>query len=347
MAYGNSRRNIIIPKIKTMKALSQIRSMAVCQLLGWLAALVVTSCDGVIYDEEGDCEVTYQVKFRYDMNMKFADAFAHEVKSVKLYVFDADTEQLVWQSAGEPVDKENFVMEMDVPAGNYKLLAWCGLMNGESFTLQEDLSCKLNRNHDADGQAAVDADLAPLYHGVLECSLPDEPGVHTVTMSLTKNTNVVRVLLQHLSGEPMDKDQFSFRITDTNGWMAMDNSLLPDETITYHAWSTEAVSAGTESKAVTEVNGLLAELTVARLVKGQNPQLVITRNDSGREVVRIPLIDMALLIKGNYNRDMSDQEYLDRQDEYNMTFFLDESESWMNAYIYINSWKVVLQYNDL
>lgn len=39
---------------------------------------------------------------------------------------------------------------------------------------------------------------------------------------------------------------------------------------------------------------------------------------------------------------MSDQEYLDRQDEYNMVFFLDENDRWVNSTIYINSWKVVL-----
>ena len=48
-------------------------------------------------------------------------------------------------------------------------------------------------------------------------------------------------------------------------------------------------------------------------------------------------------MKGEYNRRMDDQEYLDRQDEYNMVFFLDEGDRWMDAYIYINSWKVVLQ----
>ena len=331
-----------------MKSFTHIRSMAVCQLLLWLTALAVTSCDGIIYDEEGDCEVTYQVKFRYDMNMKFADAFAHEVKSVKLYAFDADTDQLVWQSPEEEVvNAENFALEMDVPAGSYKLLAWGGLKDNGSFALQDDLSCKLNRNRGTDGKAYVDTDLHPLFHGTLECALPDEPGVHTFTMPMKKNTNVIRVVLQHLSEQELDKDMFSFRITDTNGWMSPNNELLPDEQVTYRAWSTESGSAGMEQRAVTQVNAVVAELTVARLVKGQDAVLTVVNNETHEEVLRIPLIDVALLVKGNYNREMSDQEYLDRQDEYNMTFFLDESKSWMNAYIYINSWKVVLQHTDL
>ena len=89
-----------------------------------------------------------------------------------------------------------------------------------------------------------------------------------------------------------------------------------------------------------------SELTVGRLMADMEPVLTVT-NDKGEKVLSIPLVDYALMVKGHYNRDMSDQEYLDRQDEYNLTFFLDENNQWMSAYIYINSWKVVLQYTDL
>jgi len=44
---------------------------------------------------------------------------------------------------------------------------------------------------------------------------------------------------------------------------------------------------------------------------------------------------------------MDDQEYLDRQDKYDLVFFLDQGDRWMNAYIYINSWKLVLQNIEL
>ena len=325
---------------------------AICKwrwmLMTLFSVLWMTSCGNIIYDEEGDCDAFYRIRFKYDMNMKFADAFAHEVKSVSLYVFD-EADNLVWSDTdiNEVFANDEHAMTLKVAPGNYRLYAWCGLMNGESFTLQDDLSCKLNRSHDTEGQAYVDKDLLPLFHGAMECTFPDEPGTHTYTMSLTKNTNVVRVVLQHLSGQSIDKEQFSFRITDTNGWMDTDNHLLPDEAVDYYAWHTDSGTAGVEERAITEVSAVIAELTVARLVKGQNPKLVITDNESGKEVVRIPLIDYALLVKGNYNRDMSDQEYLDRQDEYNLTFFLDENNQWMSAYIYINSWKVVLQYTDL
>ena len=58
--------------------------------------------------------------------------------------------------------------------------------------------------------------------------------------------------------------------------------------------------------------------------------------------VEAPLIDYVLLVKSNYKSHWGDQEFLDRQDEYNMTFFLDESGNWISSSIIVNSWRVVL-----
>ena len=74
---------------------------------------------------------------------------------------------------------------------------------------------------------------------------------------------------------------------------------------------------------------------------GESPVLHIKNRETGEDVFRIPVADYALLVKGHYRENMSDQEYLDRQDEYTMTFFLDEGE-WVSSFIYINSWRVVL-----
>jgi hypothetical protein len=43
------------------------------------------SCDSILDEKEVDCSVNYSVKFKYDYNMKHADAFANEVKSVTPY----------------------------------------------------------------------------------------------------------------------------------------------------------------------------------------------------------------------------------------------------------------------
>lgn len=345
-----------------------------------LAAVVLgcalSSCDNVIYDDEGDCSVTYRVAFRYDRNMKWADAFAHEVKSVHLYAFDKDG-TLVWHNSekGETLSADGYAMTLDLPAGDYRLVAWCGLENDggqeESFSVPdvrvgetrlEELQCTLRRGHDAAGGAYSDERLYPLFHGMLDVSLPDltyEGGEYTCTMPLTKDTNHVRIILQHLSGEEVNPDDFTFRIEEENGLMAHDNSLLTDEMITY--WSYEkrsgTASMGIDdypeagganaarqavSRAITSINVAIADLSIARLTEGRKTYLTIeTRN--GNIAARIPLTDYALLLKDGYGYDMTDQDYLDRQDEYDLTFFLDERDKWIATCIIINSWKVVLE----
>lgn len=338
--------------------------------------LTLASCDGVIYDDEGDCTVTYRLKFRYDYNMKFADAFPHEVKSVAVYAFDKSG-TLVWQKTdkGDALAIDGYSMQLDLPAGDYDLIAWCGLDNDatqESFTVpqmtvgsstKQDLLCTLTRQHTSDGEAYVSTDLYGLYHGTLSVNLPEnlDGGEYTYTMPLMKDTKHLRVILQHLSAKDVDVSKFTFTLetykakdatgcyvatsnkANENGLFNYDNSLLADEPITYHTWNTETGKAEVVINDVEMQNNVaIADLSFSRVMADREMALVI-RNIQGEEVVRIPFVSYALLIKGYYNKDMSDQEYLDRQDEYSMTFFLDKTEHWMSAYIYINSWRVVLQ----
>ncbi len=347
-----------------------ISRIAIAAVSAMTLLLSLTSCNGAIYDEEGDCEVIYRLRFRYDMNMKFADAFSHEVKSVHLYAFDSE-DKLVWQTveSGERLAQEGYNIVLPLNPGDYRLMAWCGLDNGESFTVPEigigdtrdPLHCRLNRTtHPEDGAISTE-DLHPLFHGTLDVNLPEnlDGGEYVYTMPLTKDTNVFRIVLQHLSGKDINADDFTFKIEDNNGWLHHDNSLRDDENITYHAWSKYSGSAGVDTqnaqadtRAITDVKVAVAELTVSRLVDrdwsvNSKPMLTIRKVENGELVARIPIIDYALLVKGNYNRAMSDQEYLDRQDEYNMTFFLDENSHWLATTIIINSWRVVLNPTDL
>lgn len=396
-----------------MKITAYISRIAVAAV-AMLASL--SSCNSVIYDDEGDCDVIYRLRFRYDMNMKFADAFNHEVKSVHLYAFDSD-DKLVWQTveSGDRLAREDYDIILQLAPGEYKLMAWCGLDNGESFHVpeidlgdtREQLHCRMNRStHPEDGTVSTE-DLHPLFHGTLDVELPEnlDGGEYVYTMPLTKDTNVFRIVLQHLSGEDIEADDFTFKIEDNNGWLHHDNSLRDDENIIYHAWSVYSGSAGVDvplsvvrcplseesengttqnaqrktengttqngkrttdngasgatqncasgaTRAITDVKVAVAELTVNRLVQrdwsvNAKPVLVIRKAEDGELVARIPIIDYALLVKGNYNRAMSDQEYLDRQDEYNMTFFLDENNRWLATTIIINSWRVVLNQAEL
>lgn len=320
--------------------------------------LATTSCnDGLgIFNGEGDCGV--YISFKYDYNLKDANAFAKEVNSVALYVFD-ENDTLIEQittTDKEALSDDEFEMVLQLDPGKYKLLAWGGLMNEESFDLLADaeigktkiqeLQVRMHRDHNENGDAVVEKDLLPLYHGSMEIDVNDVDGTYKHTMSLMKDTNVVRIMLHEMSGQEIDADHFIFEIKDNNGLYNWDNTLLDDEEITYLPWSQETGRADVEeSRAVTSISVAIAELTIGRMSAEKSPILYIKNRETGEDIVRIPLADYALLIKGKYNQKMSNQEYLDRQDEYSMTFFLDEGV-WLDAYILINSWRVVLSNDD-
>jgi hypothetical protein len=131
--------------------------------------------------------------------------------------------------------------------------------------------------------------------------------------------------------------------------MAYDNSVMEDEQIVYRPWDITTGQVDVDADISTRANMVtvsVAELTTARLMTDHHPMLVVSRKEDGERVLSVPIVDYALLVKGNYNRAMDDQEYLDRQDEYNMTFFVHDGK-WVSSQIIINSWRVVLNNENL
>lgn len=183
-------------------------------------------------------------------------------------------------------------------------------------------------------------------------------GEHIHTVRLMKNTNDITIVLQQLSGEPVDPNLFTYEIEDANGSMDHNNSLTDDENLTYRPWRLRSgLAAGFVPNGSYEAqfSAAIADFTVGRLMADRKMWLTIRKkpeanaankpgstraDEKGEIVVRVPVVDYSLLVKGHYE-DMPDQEYLDRQDKYSMMFFLDAGMRWVNTYVYINAWHVV------
>lgn len=339
-------------------------------LISALALLTTTACDSAIYDDEGDCSVTYRVKLSYTKNIKEADAFPAEVTHVSLYAFDAEG-HLAW-STTETVDRlrsDDYRINITCAPGTYDIVAWCGgtstetdaagwtLAGGDRPSSKSDLLCTLSARPDGDGVVS-DTDIHRLYHGTLDAAvLPDTPGIHDYAIDLTKDTNMVRVILQHADGEPVNPEWFTFRITDANTALDHTNAVASPVKVTYRPWAvttaaTELPDAGSsEGRApISQISSVIAEMTTSRLVTTNRPTLEINCTEPGNEhlVARLDLISYFLMIKGSAKRHYSDQEFLDRQDDYSMMLILDDNNRWnLNLGLYINSWRIVLQDTDL
>jgi len=328
--------------------------------------IMLPSCDSAIYDEEGDCVVHYLVKFKYDYNMKYADAFHAEVEQVTLHLIDADG-KIVWQKteSGDLLKAEDYAMEVDVTPGTYSLLAWCSSANPTTFDAHNDgtgRSLKVDFHTDIrqDGSEHIGPDkrIDRLYHGyVPDVNFPAaDEGTFVHTIPLTKDTNHFVIALQQLSGEPIDKDLVEFEIIDDNAHLDWDNSPITGRPLTYHQWYKATVNADLSTEARTSADdivndrfaGVVAELTTSRLMEHSNAILRVYRTDTGRNIAQIRLIDALLLVMGYDNKhNLSVQKYLDYKDEYDLTFFLDENHEWLDGVIKIHSWRVVYQEHEL
>ena len=333
-----------------------------------LAAVIsLTACDGFVYEKMKECKPSYKVRFVYDMNLKWADAFPSEVHSVNLYIFDEKGIFVKdYQEAGEELSQPGFAMDIDLQAGDYTFVAWCGLENEgtteESFTITkcvagetslDEFICRLNTERNSEFPAYSDSQLQFLYHGMIKVNIPEptDNGEYIYTLPLIKDTNHIRIILQQLSGDDMDSDDFGFMIEAANGEMAYDNSLLGDVTVAYMPWDIQEGEAGIgkeDTRGLVYVDGVIADLSIGRMMASQenDVMLSILNRRTGALIAKVPIIQYALLSKSYYenayHHSMTDQEFLDREDEYIMTFFLDKDNKWIDSYILIHSWRIVL-----
>lgn len=330
-----------------------------------LAGVMTSGCKMVTEDLD-PCPAQLRIRFVYDYNLKWGDAFSHEVTSVNVWAFNPEG-ALVWSgsAAGAELASGDFYLATPLTEGEYDFVAWCGLEGNADFDLatytpasKEDLEVTM-RTVEEDGENVSKSDLPGLYHayvsGVDYEVDPYNPTVKTVTMSLMKDTKDIRVMLQHLDGSEIENRDFSVTITDNNAEYAWNNALLPTSPmVTYQPWNIkygQTTAPGEEdtrtlydmatTRVQTTVASLLFELSTGRLMVDSKARLVVHRNWDDRDIIDIPLVDYFLLVKGHYG-DITDQEYLDRQDDYSIVFFIDKHSNWYVAGgIFVNSWAVV------
>ncbi len=229
---------------------------------------------------------------------------------------------------GAELKANNIVM--DLAPGTYQVLTWAGLddrsyewpeLTPETSSLEE-IRVKTLRAIDA----TQPNELTPLWHALDTLVITGDQHEEK-EISLAKNTNKLRVVLQDTDGNSMDAKNFTFRITANNGYMDYDNQLLADPAITYLPYYQKSVDVAVGDS----LNGkptnryvAVAEMNTMRLMAGENYRLVIRHKDWEKDVLNVNLNNYLLLTQME-GHNISAQEYLDRQDEYSIIFFLTPS----------------------
>ena len=317
-----------------MKLKSLLRHIAMWFVL--IGSLIMTSCDSF---NEDLLECRLFVKFKYDYNMEFADAFHSQVDKVELYVFDKDGKFLFRQTEeGSILATGNYLMEVELPVGEYQFLAWAGAHDSYDITSLQagvssiaDLKLQLKREE----TLIIDKELEPLWYG--EINNVDFTGTtdQTEVINLIKDTNKVRFVFQGSNEDSwgVDVNAYTYEIIESNGYLAHDNSLLGDDNLSFRPYHIEQknLAAG------------IVELNTMRFLANRNARFVVTEKATGKKVFNINLTDFLVMTKIE-GHNMSAQEYLDRESEYKIVFFFADNDPWLVLQININGWTWYFQH---
>lgn len=308
-----------------------------------------SSCEN-IYEDLDPCAHGVSLRFIYDYNMEFANAFPKKVDCLTLYIYDEEGNYVDTRVVtGPELRDESYRMTLDLAPGKYRFVAYGGMACEKSSFSMVRAPAAGSKYDDA--QARMDEDcltnpdrkkLHDMYWGQLTLTTADlyQEGV----VEMMKNTNNIRIMLQQMNGDPVDDKDFDFEITDDNTLFASDNDVIPNGEVAYTPWARGQVSAGMMGNDK-EVVMAYAEFSTSRLMLKNSPKLVIRRKEDAGEVLNIPLNNYLLAFRSEFYKDMDKQEFLDRQSEWSMLFLLDTDYRWLKTTIKINDWTV--RVNDI
>lgn len=342
-----------------------------------------SSCQDAVYDDLEECPRGVVMRFVFDYNLEFANAFHSKVDCLSVFIFDSEGNKVEYRTESSDVLKnENWRMTFDLPAGEYTAIAYGGMeCDKSSFEHQvrpddvkkmTDLEVRTNLLHIGDSDNKPSEPLHDHFHGMADFTVSENtPTYDEATVEMMRNTNNLRIVLQHLNHAPVDYKDFEFEVTDDNTRFDYANNVLEHKEVKYTPWSSDNAIAGeyglpeenmSRSDVGMPVQVAFAEFSMSRLMAkskyswtraGENgqletrqgPRLRIKDKTDGKIIADLPLINYLLLMKSSYHSKMSDQEYLDRAYQHNLIFFLDENNYWIRMNIVVMDW--VVRINDI
>ena len=329
-----------------------------------MAFLALTGCNAILDDEPEPCPVGLEIRFVYDYNLERANAFPAQVDCLTLHIYDAEGKYVTTRTETSSVlSDENYRMAIDLPEGEYRLVAYGGAECGKasfshtaipaSGSKDTELGMKLNPECLEPGNPA--GHLHDHFYGSLKVSVKRAPQLTPVTVKMMKNTNHFRLILQHMTYEPLDGHDYEFKIVDDNTLFDHNNLLVDNGMVTYTPWDCGSISTGTgeipgdnasgNSSTITEVQIAYADLSTSRLMTMRSPKLIVTHKESGSELINIPLNNYLLALRSNHFDWCGEQEFLDRKSDRQLFFFLDDPRHWNSAFIRVDDW--IVRINDI
>lgn len=318
-----------------------------------IGILLLTSC---FHESMEECVI--EVKFDYSYNIKQENTFGSEVSKAKLWIFDRQGVLLAqYQNEGKDLRDNQRILVSGMEQGEYKMVAWAyeptltdtpggfifpELIIGKSTV--DELTIQVRKasvNNECEGQLDV------LLCGEYELDFANDSR-EICMINMLKCTNNIRVELRPAKdGQQLFLEDYDFLITDKNSCLNYCGEQLGEEMISYRPYYT-GMEKNISSDDDTEVSDwVVADWTVSRLFSENEPSLQIMDRESNTILLDVNLTKLLCIQEiGEHKEQWSDQEYLDRQDNYTVTFFIEESGFVMNRII-VNDWVVSIEDTEL
>jgi len=296
-------------------------------LLGCFSLLL----NGCIYENLDDCK-TYSIHFVYDYNLEYADLFSEEATRMNLYVFDKDGKFVKeFQDLRSSFPKA-YNMEIPLPSGQYTFIAWSGVypecytVEGGDARSEVDLNdFKLRLAELAAGETSLN--MPNLFYGCLTSTVETNK---VDIINLIKNTKTITLTMLPIAGKaPLDKDGYKIWIESPNGVYDYNNN-PQGGVIKYRPYFGENNSDG----------GFSVQLNTLRLMTGAANTLVI-ETYYNEPLLRLDLNQIINDIRMSSYGSMPLQEYLDRQDKYDIVINgIADDNMFSSISLIVNGWLI-------
>lgn len=345
--------------------------------MGWgfiMAGSMLCSCNDLMHDDLPPCDMGVDLQFKYDYNVQRADMFNDHVGGLSVFVYDEQGNFIARHDAyndatSQPLKDPNYAMRINLEPGKYRFATFAFQKKYEDALAQPGAKFQIALPKQGDNITALHARLDRKQGKVNNQSQPldtlwqglsnelvevKDLQVTRHTIGLVRDTKQLTISL-HQTDEPanINADDFSYQITNANGDISYDNSLLPDEELTYtpyYTWTTEFKDTEGNVKERTAHAALMFSRLIWHPVEenDKNAILIITNKTTGEEVARINLADCLAQGRGAFEaRHYSAQEFLDREYDYKLDFFLQGNQwKYVQLSISILDWSKRIQRVD-
>ena len=314
---------------------------ALKKLLLMACILAMASCTWV-KDDTDECAYGFWLKLSYTHNILDVEAAQKYVTDAYVYVYDASGNYVkrIYATHSELKANGYRIRVEDLPEGNYQFVVWSGIGSSQYAVSGDTKAIDDFRVAIASPVSPYKEQLPPLYHGYLPAVHYDDTyALHTVSMM--KNTNQLACLVVPMDEQTtMATGDYALRVVAANTTMDAYNSMASDSKLTYEPFEQGDVTLSDPDYG--QLQGVQFSITTLRLMANSDSRIILEKKSTGQTVFNISFPEYIGMIGSLYTaagRQLSVQEYLDRQDFYTIVFYLSgDLERLMQ--LKVNSWRL-------